>query len=222
MNKSLVHILPVALLAMSLQANAQGASHETVDVVGQSSAGPVVSEDGATIIRTKNGITASLKMPTPIPGSYTYPDGNAFQPFVFVGHPEVFTGWIFIFNNPAECSDGVCGSDDLGPTPARGGAHNFAGHSVRRRGSSGCSSARDGATRFPACANIEAYRKSGSLVGSNLPALIRSNPVLRHHWERMMGRRSEKVRAVHIDDSFGCCIDAFTRIGRYWRRAIVL
>ena len=130
MNKSLVHILPVALLAMSLQANAQGASHETVDVVGQSGAGPVVSEDGATIIRTKNAITASLKMPTPIPGSYTYPDGNAFQPFVFVGHPEVFTGWIFIFNNPAECSDGECGSDDLGPTPARGGAYNFAGHVV--------------------------------------------------------------------------------------------
>ena len=130
MNKSLVHFLPISLLAISLQANAQGASHETVDVVGQSGAGPVVSEDGATIIRTKNGISASLKMPTPIPGSYTYPDGNAFQPFVFVGHPEVFTGWIFIFNNPSECSDGVCGGDDLGPTPARGGAYNFAGHVV--------------------------------------------------------------------------------------------
>ena len=82
MNKSVVHLFPIALLAMSLQANAQGASHETVDVVGQSSAGPVVSEDGATVIRTKNGISASLKMPTPLPGSYTYPDPNGFQPMV--------------------------------------------------------------------------------------------------------------------------------------------
>lgn len=130
MNKSLVHLLPIALLAMSLQANAQGASHETVDVVGQSSAGPVVSEDGATVIRTKNGVSASLKMPTPLSGSYTYPEGNAFQPMVFVGHPEAFTGWMFIFNNPAACSDGICNGDDLGPTPARGGAYNFAGHVV--------------------------------------------------------------------------------------------
>lgn len=130
MNKSVVHLLPIALLAMSLQANAQGASHETVDVIGQSSAGPVVSEDGATVIRTKNGISASLKMPTPLPGSYTYPDPNGFQPMVVPGHPEVFTGWMFIFNNPAACSDGICNGDDLGNPDSRGGAYNFGGHVV--------------------------------------------------------------------------------------------
>jgi hypothetical protein len=128
--KSLLQFVPIALLAVSLQANAQGASHDTVDVVGQSSGGPVVSEDGATVIRTKNGVSASLKMPTPLPGSYTYPLTGPFQPEVFVGHPEVFTGWIFIFNNPTACSDGICDSNDLGPTPARGGAYNFGGHVV--------------------------------------------------------------------------------------------
>lgn len=122
-------MIPLALLAFSLQANGQGAAKTTVDVVGQGMAGPVVSEDGATVIRTETGVTASLNMPTPLPGSYIYPDGNAFQPTVLVGHPEVFTGWIFIFNNPAGCSD-PCDLDDLGPTPARGGAYNFAGHIV--------------------------------------------------------------------------------------------
>jgi hypothetical protein len=130
MRKTLRKLLPIALLALSVQAHAQGASKATVDVVGQSMAGPVVSEDGATVIRTNGGVTASLTMPTPVSGSYTYPPGNAFQATVLVGHPEVFTGWMFVFNNPAECSDGVCDLNDLGATPARGGAYNFAGHVV--------------------------------------------------------------------------------------------
>jgi hypothetical protein len=123
-------MIPIALLAISLQANAQGASKTTVDVVGQGMGGPVVSEEGATLTRTRNGVTAHLTMPTPPAGSYSYPSGNAFQPTVLIGHPEVFTGWIFIFNDPAECSDGVCDLNDLGNTPARGGAYNFAGHPV--------------------------------------------------------------------------------------------
>lgn len=122
--------LPIASLAIGLNVHAQGAAKSTEDVVGQGPAGPTASEDGATIIRTENGITASLNMPTPMPGTYEYPDGNGFQPLVFIGAPEVFTGWIFIFNNPAACSDGVCGSDDLGATPAMGGAYNFGGHVV--------------------------------------------------------------------------------------------
>ncbi len=116
-------------LAFCSPLHGQGNLKQTIDVVGQGMAGPVVSIDGATLIRTKNGITASLTMPTPAPGSYSYPAGNAFQPMVFAGHPEVFTGWMFVFNNPAGCSD-PCNADDLGDTPARGGAFNFAGHVV--------------------------------------------------------------------------------------------
>lgn len=129
MNRTLLLAAAIACLAMGLQTPARAAGMDTVDVVGQGMAGPVVADDGATLIRTSNGVTASLKMPTPLPGSYTYPDGNGFQPMVFVGHPEVFTGWIFIFNNPAECSD-PCDLNDLGDTLARGGAYNFAGHIV--------------------------------------------------------------------------------------------
>lgn len=129
MRKTLLLSTSIACLAMGGLTAAGAADMDTADVVGQSDAGPVVAEDGATLIRTKNGVTASLKMPTPLPGSYVYPPGNAFQPMVYVGHPEVFTGWIFIFNNPAGCSD-PCNGDDLGDTPARGGAYNFAGHIV--------------------------------------------------------------------------------------------
>lgn len=119
----------LAAIAVCSQLHAQGSLKKSVDVVGQGMAGPVVSAKGATLIRTKNGITASLSMPTPVSGSYTYPPGNVFQPLVFAGHPEVFTGWMFVFNDPANCSD-PCNGDDLGDTPARGGAFNFAGHVV--------------------------------------------------------------------------------------------
>jgi hypothetical protein len=95
--------------------------------------GPVVSADGATLIRTVNGVSVSFSMPTPVSGSYLYPAPNQFQSIVIPGHPEVFSGWIFIFNNPAGCSD-PCNGNDLGDTPARGGAYNFAGHVVGRGG----------------------------------------------------------------------------------------
>jgi hypothetical protein len=123
-------ILAVAFLSLCLSfpAMGQGSAIETVDVVGQGGAGPVVSTDGATLVRVKNGITISLNMPTPAPGSYAYPPPNAFQPTVVVGHPEVFTGWAFVFNYPDLCSDGVCGSNDIGAgTAARGGVYNIAG-----------------------------------------------------------------------------------------------
>lgn len=89
----------------------------------------MVSVDGATLIRVPNGITISLKMPTPVPHNYDYPDPNPpFQPTVFEGHPEVFTGWAFVFNYPDLCSGGACNSDDIGPDkPALGGVYNFAG-----------------------------------------------------------------------------------------------
>jgi hypothetical protein len=104
---------------------------ETTDVVGQGPMGAVVSAEGARLIRAPNGINISVVMPTPAPFSYTYPPPNGFQPDVYQGAPEVFTGWAFIFNYPDQCSDGICGSDDFGPDkPAKGAAYNFAGHIV--------------------------------------------------------------------------------------------
>lgn len=76
----------------------KGVIRETTDVFGQGTDGPVVAEDGATIRRTSNGISIQLKMPTPEPGTYDYPTkGEAFSG---PGHPEVFTLWGFVFNDP--------------------------------------------------------------------------------------------------------------------------
>lgn len=118
------------VLLVTMRVHAAGAVHQTADVVGQSNAGPVVSEKGASLIRTANGIKVAVKMPTPTPFSYNYPAPNAFQPMVLMGAPEVFTGWAFVFNYPDLCSD-PCDSNDLGmDKPALGGAYNFAGHIV--------------------------------------------------------------------------------------------
>ena len=148
MNKHVTSTLVAMSLAIFLFAGAQaggnkGATRQTVDVVGQGPAGPVVSPGGASIIRTKNGITASINMPTPMSGSYSYPPANPFQPVAPVpGTPEVFTGWFFFFNNPENCAEpyqcippppGAPAPNDF--TEGRGGVYNFAGHAISGRGS---------------------------------------------------------------------------------------
>lgn len=109
--------------------NASGVVIETTDVFGQGPMGPVVAEDGATIRRTPNGISMKLSMPTPAPGSYTYPSGPPGGAWTDEeGPPEAFTLWAFIFNNPEACGTPFeCTSADLGP-PANGGAFFVAGH----------------------------------------------------------------------------------------------
>ncbi len=119
----------VAALAVAAPSSAT-VTTDTADVVGQGPTGPVVASDGATVQRNDSGISVKLRMPTPEPGSYAYPPGNAFQPEgAHPGHPEAFSLWVFVFNFPELCS-GPCDSDDLGNTPARGGAFNAGGHLV--------------------------------------------------------------------------------------------
>jgi hypothetical protein len=82
----------------------------------------VRAPDGAQLVRQADGIAVSLKMPTPEPGTYVYPAGT--EP----GHPEVFTLWAFLFNHPENCSDGMCGPDDMSDPDVGFGAYNAAGH----------------------------------------------------------------------------------------------
>lgn len=78
-----------------------GVTTEVADVFGQGPEGPVVAEDGATIRRTKNGISAKVQMPTPEPGTYMYPTGPKGGAWTDEeGPPEVFTLWVFIFDDP--------------------------------------------------------------------------------------------------------------------------
>lgn len=126
------------LILVSTQSHAQGAVKQTTDVNGQGIGGPLVSPNGATLIRKKNGISVAVSMPTPMPGTYNYPPANPFQPVpAMPGTPEAFTGWVFFFNNPELCAiPHACSPPPPGaPAPndfttAGGGVYNFAGHAV--------------------------------------------------------------------------------------------
>jgi len=83
---------------------------------------PLVAADGATLIRTVNGLSVALDMPTPMSGSYRYPPGTV------PGFPEAFSLVVLVFNFPGNCA-GPCGLDDIGHLhPARGGIFSVSGH----------------------------------------------------------------------------------------------
>ena len=98
---------------------------EYEDVMDQGHAG-VYQEDGAHLVRQTNGLRTSVSMPTPVPGEYLYPPN---PPGIVAGHPEVFTLWVFAFNHPELCTDGICNGDDLGAgAAAKGSVYNAGGH----------------------------------------------------------------------------------------------
>jgi len=141
-------LIPSLLLAVAgQQAAAQGVTTQTGPVLGQTSmdcssvpgAGdrPVIDGASARLQRTKNGITASFSMPTPVPGSYCYPPAtlvlDASAGPAVPGHPEAFSFWAIYFNNPEACLGGECSvADVLGPNCVNvlAGAVKLAGHVV--------------------------------------------------------------------------------------------
>ncbi|HYZ98401.1 MAG TPA: hypothetical protein VE575_06595 [Acidimicrobiales bacterium] len=120
-------IAGVALLASATIGGA-ASPWEQQDVFGQGMGGPTVAPGGAKILRTATGVSASLSMPTPVPDSYTYPQGDTASGVP--GHPEAFSLWVFVFFNPEECV-GDCDGTDLQTNPdVVAGAFNGAGHVV--------------------------------------------------------------------------------------------
>ena len=109
---------------------------EYADVFGQGVAGPVIAMDGARLVRTDNHLIINVRVPTPEPGSYDYPPGNAWNNDAYPGKPEAFSLWAFVFNDPASCTGGgpgVCtGADARNGTPGAG-AFNVAGRLVAGR-----------------------------------------------------------------------------------------
>ncbi len=57
----------------------------------------VYAEDSATLRRTKNGVSFQVKMPTPAPGTYQYPEPGE-TATDDVGPPEAFSLWVFVFD----------------------------------------------------------------------------------------------------------------------------
>lgn len=88
----------------------EGVISQSADVFGQGPDGPVVAEDGATLRRTRKGLSMTLSMPTPEPGSYTYPSGPPGGAWTDEeGPPEVFSLWCFVFDPPDAEWTGVFG-----------------------------------------------------------------------------------------------------------------
>ncbi len=124
---SLVRLL--ALLAIVLVAcdSAAGGEHATL---GEPTTEEPYAVDGAVLVRGDDGLRVTAEMPTPEPGSYTYPTGDMTPPWAEPhpdvvpgsnGEPETFTLWLIIFNYPDLCTES-CDADDLGlDTSARGG-----------------------------------------------------------------------------------------------------
>lgn len=110
---------------------------ETADITGQGGEGPDLAEGGAHLTRREDGVFVDVTAPVPRPGTYAYPTGDMVPPGsdphppVSQGAstaPEVFTLWVFAFNDPAACTDGACDTDDLAPeAPARGGVFQVDG-----------------------------------------------------------------------------------------------
>lgn len=127
---ALIALAALSLIVTAVPAGAQ-VTTETTDVVGQGPDGPITSVCGAELRRSDSGLSAHLRMSTPVSGAYDYPPPNMFQPVVVAGeHPEVYSLWLFAFNFPELCSPPGCGIDDLGTVPAMGGAFNAGGHVV--------------------------------------------------------------------------------------------
>jgi hypothetical protein len=117
-------LIAAAILAVSATATTAN-SWETANVRGQGLAGPVVAVDGATILRTPQGVSARLTMATPT--GYVYPTGPTGSGVA--GHPEAFSFWVFIFFNPEACNSNPCGPGDLMNDPdVIAGAFNAGGH----------------------------------------------------------------------------------------------
>lgn len=206
MNRTTLPVIATAvLLTATLQAVAGGATKQEQPVYGQTSTDcsvvlpfegnrPQIEDGSALLIRTANGVTAIVSMPTPATGTYCYPPAtlatnSAAGPAV-PGYPEVFTLWFIYFNNPAGCAPSGCGVPDvLGANcvNAQAGAMKLAGH-VTGGGNlqlSGHASKGDGPLGALGCAaftNIEgaeihlAVAPHGVLQPSLMPALIQVPP----------------------------------------------
>jgi hypothetical protein len=101
---------------------------ETADIFAQGSTVDVLVDDGAKIHRTATGVTASVTMPTPEPGTYNIPAGPTTNQEH--GSPAAFSLWVFIFFNPEACDQPCDRADLVGSGEVIAGGFNAGGHLV--------------------------------------------------------------------------------------------
>lgn len=168
---SIVPIVAVASIVTGCGSGGDEDGWQTADVAEQGAAGTVYEPDGARLERGPEGLHVEVVVPTPGPGTYEYPTRDMIPPWVedhpSVGRgsldaPEVFTLWLFAFNDPAGCTAGECDSDDLGiDVAARGGVHQVDGRV-----------ADDETLRFSGNVRLGQQPKSGSPLDDPLGAEV--------------------------------------------------
>ncbi len=133
-----VAVVAATILAVVLPGDDGGAEGwQTAEVRGQGDTEPALAPDGAQLMRRDDGLHVVVEVPTPQPGSYEYPTNEMIPPTVeyhppvspgAADAPEVFTLWLFAFNDGSECTDGQCGPDDTDAgSAARGGVYQADG-----------------------------------------------------------------------------------------------
>ncbi|MEM9565318.1 MAG: hypothetical protein AAGA93_22035 [Actinomycetota bacterium] len=112
-------------------------SRQSADLHGQGDQTQTYANDAVELVRRDDGLTVTVDFPTPEPGSYEYPTADMVPPSA-APHPpidpgdettaEVFTLWLFAFNQPGRCTDGACDLDDIGDgAAAQGGIYQVDG-----------------------------------------------------------------------------------------------
>ena len=100
-------VLATGVVTAAADPSGPGPTNERADVMVQGG-GDALVDDGALLRRRHKAVAIKVKMPTPEPGTYAYPEGAV------EGDLEVFTLWAFVFNNPEECGDDGCNGADIG------------------------------------------------------------------------------------------------------------
>ena len=133
---TLLVVLAVIGSAVASAYNNDHRIYQRADVMEQGGGGKYQAK-GAKLVRTDHSVELRWSVKTPKPGSYTYPSpemvppGAPIHPPISAGYPEVYTLWLFAFDHPELCSDGVCDGNDIGDTPARGSVYQLDGEIAR-------------------------------------------------------------------------------------------
>ena len=130
--RSTAAIVAALALSAAVAGPAAGASSTHADTVRNDpteGSGPdLLMIENSVIERDAEGVTITLSFPTPVPGSYVYPEEIPPERWAY---PEVFTGWAAVFNHPQNCTTSetppYCGPGDRNED-VKYGMYHFGGH----------------------------------------------------------------------------------------------
>ncbi len=135
---AVVFAVAVVIALLTLAGGDDGPDGQVAEVMAQGGGEPSLGD--ATLIRRPDGVFAEIDAAAPAPNTYEYPTADMVPPWsephppISPGAsdaPEVFTVWLIAFNDPSQCTDGVCDADDVpAGSAARAGVYQIDGRIV--------------------------------------------------------------------------------------------